>query len=561
MTTLDWIIMLLFFLALVGIVLWVIKHKKDDTSDYFLSGRSETWLAVGAAIFAANIGSEHLVGLAGAGAESGMAMAHWEMHGWLILVLGWVFVPFYAHSRVFTMPEFLFRRYNKNASSTLSIITLLSYVLTKVSVAAFTGGIFLEAVLGIDFWYGAIGLVLLTGIFTVLGGMKGIMTISVVQAPILIAGAILILILGLLKLGGGGIIDGWQEMVKYASADGATNMHLFHPKGDMWYNKFPGVSVFFGAAIIGFWYWCTDQHIVQRALAAKNLTQARRGAIFAGFLKLLPVFMFLIPGMIAAALRTKGVDGFDFDSNDKAYGSLVGNLLPMGIKGLVVVGFLAALMTSLAAHFNSSATLFTIDFYKHYRPDTSEHKLVWVGRIATISVVLLGLVWIPIMRSLGAVLYEYLQNVQSLIAPAIAAVFLLGVFNRKITPKAGQWGLIIGTLIGLFRLILMIFDPGTHFDVVTQKLITDPSLHTGLFSILKINWLHFCIMLFFFTMALMVVISFFTPKAGEKQLQGITYFSQSPEQMEETRKSWNAWDVVTTLVVLGACVAFYIYFW
>jgi SSS family solute:Na+ symporter len=561
MSFLDWIILVLFLGALIGIVLWVLKHKKDDTSDYFLSGRSETWLAVGAAIFAANIGSEHLVGLAGAGAESGMAMAHWEMHGWLILILGWVFVPFYAHSKVFTMPEFLMKRFNKETSSTLSIITLISYVLTKVSVTAFTGGIFLETVLGINFWVGAIGLVLLTGIFTVLGGMKGIMTISVVQTPILIAGAITILILGLLKVGGGGLLDGWNAVKEIASANGATNMHLIHPKGDVWYDKFPGISVFFGAAIIGFWYWCTDQHIVQRALAAKNLNHARKGTIFAGFLKILPVFMFLIPGMIAAALKAKGVAGFDFDSNDKAYGSLVTNLLPMGVKGLVVVGFVAALMTSLAAHFNSSATLFTIDFYKHYRPNESEHKLVIVGRIATISVVLLGLVWIRIMKSLGAVLYEYLQNVQSLIAPAIAAVFLLGVFHRKITPKAGQWGLIIGSLVGLFRLVLMIFDPGSHFDQVTEKLVTDPSMHTGIFSILKINWIHFCIFLFFFTMALMVIISFFTPKATEKQLQGITYFSQSPEQMAETRNSWSKWDVFTTLIVIAVCVVFYIYFW
>ncbi len=176
MATLDWIILIVFLMSLFGIVWWVMRHKKDNTSDYFLSGRSETWLAVGAAIFAANIGSEHLVGLAGAGAESGMAMAHWEMQGWMILILGWVFVPFYAHSRVFTMPEFLYKRFNKNTSSTLSVITLISYVLTKVSVTAFTGGIFLQSVIGIDFWYGAIGLVLLTGIFTVLGGMKGIMT-------------------------------------------------------------------------------------------------------------------------------------------------------------------------------------------------------------------------------------------------------------------------------------------------------------------------------------------------------------------------------------------------
>ena len=558
MATLDWIIMIGFFLCLVGIVLWVVKHKKDNTSDYFLSGRSETWLVVGAAIFAANIGSEHLVGLSGTGAESGMAMAHWEMQGWMILVLGWVFVPFYAHSKVFTMPEFLSRRYNANTSSTLSIITLVSYVLTKVSVTAFTGGIFLQSVIGINFWYGAIGLVLLTGIFTVLGGMKGIMTISVIQTPILLLGAFTILILGLLKVGGGGLIDGWHEVVKYASSNGSTNMHLFHPKGDVWYDKFPGVSVIFGAAIIGFWYWCTDQHIVQRTLAAKDLKNARRGTILAGFLKILPVFIFLVPGMIASALRGKGV--LMFTDNNEAYGTLVRTLLPIGVKGIVVVGFIAALMTSLAAHFNSSATLFTIDFYKIKRPNASEHQLVWIGRVATISVVLLGLVWIPIMKSLGSVLYEYLQNVQSLIAPAIAAVFLLGVFNRKITPKAGEWGLLIGALIGLFRLCLMVFDPGTSFDAA-QKMITNPALRSGLFTILNINWIHFCIFLFFFTMALMVVISMFTPKAGEQQLQGITYFSQSPEQVKETRDSWSAIDVVTSLVVVAVCVIFYIYFW
>jgi SSS family solute:Na+ symporter len=544
MATLDWIIILLFLFCLIGIVIWVVKRGKDDTSDYFLSGRSETWLAVGAAIFAANIGSEHLVGLAGAGAESGLAMAHWEMQGWMILVLGWVFVPFYAHSKVFTMPEFLLKRYNKNTSSTLSIITLISYVLTKVSVTAFTGGIFLESVIGIDFWFGAIGLVLLTGIFTVLGGMKGIMTISVIQTPILIVGAFTIFILGLLKVGGGGIMDGWHEVTKYAG----NNMHLIHAKGDPWYDKFPGVGVFFGAAIIGFWYWCTDQHIVQRALAAKNLSHARKGTILAGFLKILPVFMFLIPGMIAAALKAKGVPGFDFDSNDKAYGSMVTNLLPIGVKGIVVVGFIAALMTSLAAHFNSSATLFTIDFYKNYRPQASEHKLVLVGRIATIVVVVLGLVWIPIMRGLGSVLYEYLQNVQSLIAPAIAAVFVLGVFNRRITPKAGEWGLLLGFFIGMFRLTLMIFKGSISPDSVFGML-------------LAINWLHFCLFLFFFTMAVMVLISMFTPKAGVEQLQGLTYFSQSPEQIAETRNSWSAVDVVTSLIVVASCVAFYVIFW
>jgi len=545
MAFLDWTIIALFIMALIGICIWVMKNKTGNTSDFFLSGRSETWLTVGAAIFAANIGSEHLVGLAGAGAENGMAMAHWEMQGWMILILGWVFVPFYAHSKVFTMPEFLSRRFNQNTSSTLSIITLISYVLTKVSVTAFTGGIFLETIMGIDFWYGAIGLVLLTGIFSVLGGMKGIMMISVIQTPILIIGAFSILFLGMYKLGDGGIVDGWNAIWAYMG----EKRHLIHSDpADPFYSQFPGVGVIVGAAIIGFWYWCTDQHIVQRVLAAKDLKNARRGTIFAGYLKVLPVFMFLIPGMIAAALKAKGVDGFDFDSNDKAFGSMVVNLLPIGAKGLVTVGFIAALVTSLAAHFNSSATLFTIDFYKIKHPNATEKRLVWVGRLATITVVLLGLVWIPIMRGLGNVLYEYLQNVQSLIAPAIAAVFTLGVFTKRVTPKAGEYGLLIGFLIGLSRLTLMVFSSSIPADSIFGQ-------------ILAINWLHFSIFLFLFTMVLMYVISYFTPSATEEQLKGITFLTQSPEQIAETRSSWSKADVLTSLGVVAICVLFYIYFW
>jgi SSS family solute:Na+ symporter len=541
MQLLDWIVIVLFFGGIAWMVYRAVKKvDSDTTSDYFLSGRNETWVAVGAAIFAANIGSEHLVGLAGAGAESGMAMAHWEMQGWMILLLGWVFVPFYAHSRVFTMPEFLLKRFNKNTSSTLSIITLISYVLTKVSVTAFTGGIFLESLLGIDFWYGAIGLVLLTGIFTVFGGMKGVMTISVIQTPILIVGSIAILILGLLKLGDGCISNGWAAMLEHAG----NNRHLVHSEpSDPLFSKFPGVGVILGAAIIGFWYWCTDQHIVQRVLASKNLDHARKGTIFAGYLKILPVFMFLIPGMIAAALKAKGVHGFDFDTNDKAFGSMVLNLLPVGVKGFVTVGFIAALVTSLAAHFNSSATLFTIDFYKQHRPSASEARLVWVGRMATVAVVFLGLIWIPIMKGLGNVLYEYLQEVQSLIAPAIAAVFLMGVFSKKITPKAGEWGLLIGFLIGMFRLGVMILKP------------------ESMMWFIDINWLVFCIFLFLFTILFMIVISFFTPQADEEKLKGITYFSQSAEQKAETRDSWNYWDVIASAGVVAICVAFYVYFW
>ncbi len=540
MATIDWLILVLFFFGLAGIIIWVIKHKKEDTSDYFLAGRDAGWIAIGASIFAANIGSEHLVGLAGAGAQSGMAMAHWEMQGWLILVLGWLFVPFYEHSKVFTMPEFLERRFNSGSRSFLSIITLISYVLTKVSVTAFTGGLFLKTVLQIDtmwgidfFWVSAVGLVLLTGVFTILGGMKGIMKISVLQTPILIVGSVIIFILGLEKVGG------WGEVMKYCG----NNVHLMRPASDP---KFPWTGVILGSAIIGFWYWCTDQQIVQRVLSARNETQARRGTVFAAYLKILPVFMFLIPGMIAYAMKQKGILNMP-DAND-AYPLLVTILLPVGVKGIVIVGFLCALMSSLAAHFNSSATLFTIDFFKIYHPEASEAKLVVVGRIATAAVVVLGLVWIPIMRSLGSVLYEYLQNVQSLIAPAIAAVFLMGVFSRKITPKAGQWALITGFCLGMFRLVLMVFQshiaPGSLFG-----------------QLLAVNWLHFCIFLFLLCIVLMYVISRFTPKATKEQLVGLTYASTSIEERKATRSSWSYWDVINSVVIIGIIMIFYAYFW
>ena len=381
---------------------------------------------MGASIFASNIGSEHLVGLAGTGYESGMAMAHWEMHAWVILLLGWVFVPFYARAKVFTMPEFLEKRYTPSARTFLSVVSLISYVLTKVSVTVYAGGVVFKTVLGIDefmgidfFWIGALSLVILTGLFTVLGGMKAVLYTSIIQAPVLIIGSIVILIAGLIKIGGWGELQGIM----------GAQMKLIRPASDP---EFPWTAVVFGSAIIGLWYWCTDQYIVQRTLSAKNQTEARRGTIFAGYMKLLPVFIFMIPGMIAFAMNQKGM--INLASSDQAFPTLVSVLLPAGIKGIVVGGLVAALMSSLASLFNSSATLFTVDFYKKYRPASSEKHLVRVGRIATATVVVLGILWIPLMKEIADVLYEYIQNVQSVVAPAIAAVFFLGVFSKRITP-------------------------------------------------------------------------------------------------------------------------------
>ncbi|MCR4612827.1 MAG: SSS family transporter, partial [Bacteroidaceae bacterium] len=341
---LDWAIL---GVGLLGVV-WAVWHsivkdkkkQKGEDSSAYLFGKGEPWYVIGMAIFAANIGSEHLVGLAGTGAKDGVGMAHWEMQGWMILILGWLFVPFYQllinkMGKIITMPDFLKFRYTQRTGSWLSIITLVAYVLTKVSVTAFTGGIFFEYLLGLNFWVGAIGLIAVTAVFTVFGGMKGVMTLSSIQTPILIIGSFLVLFLGLAALGGGSIVEGWGTMMDTARQmhDGYGINHMFHTDpGDPMYAEYPGYVVFIGASIIGFWYWCTDQHIVQRVLGqvpgednAAVMARARRGTIAAGFFKILPCFMFLIPGMIAAGLAQKGINGFVMDDTDAAFALMVKN--------------------------------------------------------------------------------------------------------------------------------------------------------------------------------------------------------------------------------------------
>ncbi|KAA6349099.1 Sodium/glucose cotransporter [termite gut metagenome] len=562
METLDWIVIGVFCLALIGIVCWVVKQKQKDSADYFLGGRDATWLAIGASIFASNIGSEHLIGLAGAGASSGMAMAHWEIQGWMILILGWVFVPFYSRSMVYTMPEFLERRYNPQSRTILSVISLLSYVLTKVAVTVYAGGLVFQQVFGIKelwgidfFWMAAIGLVLITALYTVFGGMKSVLYTSVLQTPILLLGSLIILVLGFKELGG------WDEMMKVCGAVtvneyGDSMTSLIRSNSDA---NFPWLGALIGSAIIGFWYWCTDQYIVQRVLSGKNEREARRGAIFGAYLKLLPVFLFLIPGMIAFALHQKMMPGGGFlplleNGNvnaDAAFPTLVAKLLPAGLKGLVVCGILAALMSSLASLFNSSAMLFTIDFYKRFKPQTPEKKLVRIGQVATVIIVALGILWIPIMRGVGDVLYTYLQDVQSVLAPGIAAAFLLGICWKRTSAQGGMWGLIAGMVIGLTRL-----GAKVYYSIAADS---GSSLFKYLFY--DINWLFFCGWMFLFCIIVVIAVSYATSAPSADKIQGLVFGTETPQQKANTRAGWTHWDIIHTAIILAITAVFYWYFW
>ena len=564
MALLDWIVIGVFCCALIGIVLWVVSQKNDNSADYFLGGKDATWIAIGASIFASNIGSEHLIGLAGAGASSGMAMAHWEIQGWMILILGWVFVPFYTRSMVYTMPEFLERRFNTQSRTILSVISLISYVLTKVAVTVYAGGLVFQQVFGIEelwgidfFWIAAIGLVLITAIYTIFGGMKSVLYTSVLQTPILLLGSLIILVLGLRALGS------WDQMLDYCdmkpSYEGATGtmIHLMRSNSDP---QYPWLGALIGSAVIGFWYWCTDQYIVQRVLSGKNERESRRGTIFGAYLKLLPVFLFLIPGMIALALHQKSLGaGATFlpllpdgtPNADAAFPTLVAKILPAGVKGLVVCGILAALMSSLASLFNSSAMLFTIDFWKRLKPQTSEKSLVRIGQTATVVIVILGILWIPIMRSVGNVLYNYLQDVQSVLAPGIASAFLLGITWKRASAKGGMWGLLSGIIIGMTRL-----GAKVYYSNVTDAA---DSWFKAIFY--DFNWLFFCGAMLVVCCLVVILVSLVTEAPDENKIRGLVFGTSTPEQIAATRASWNHWDVIHTVIILGITVAFYIYFW
>ncbi|HQC51033.1 MAG TPA: sodium:solute symporter, partial [bacterium] len=412
LSMIDVLILAAYFVVVMGVGFYFTKRESTST-DYFLASRHIGWIAIGASLFATNISSEHFIGLAGTGAASGLAVGHFE---WLaciiVLILGWIFVPFYLKSGVFTMPEFLEKRFNKTARRYLTIISIVGYVLTKISVTLYAGSLLLKHVLGVEPMTGAIIMVVATGAYTIAGGLKAVIYTELFQTFVLIGGALVLTIIGLNQVGG------FEGLYAKLPPD---YFHMFKP----WdHPDFPWTGIIFGAPILGIWYWCTDQYIVQRVLSAKGLDDARSGTIFAGFLKILPVFILVLPGLIAAALWPE-IRG------DMAYPNLVTGLLPVGMKGLVIAGLLAALMSSLAACFNSTSTLFTMDLYKPFRKYASERELVLVGRIATALLVVIGLLWIPFIKYLSSQIYIYLQSVQAYISPPIAVCFLLGLFWKR----------------------------------------------------------------------------------------------------------------------------------
>jgi len=532
--TLDWIVIAGYFLLLLGVAAWVISKKQDNSEDYFLAGRNMGWFVVGSSIFASNIGSEHVVGLAGSGAADKFPLLIYELHAWIVVLLGWVFLPFYLRSGVFTMPEFLEKRYNSKARWFLSLFSLAAYVLTKVSVTLYAGGIVISTLIGVSFMTGALATVILTGIYTVLGGMRAVVYTETLQAIILVIGAATLTFLGLQAAGG------WNSVVEEV---GPQYMNMWRSMDD---TDYPWHWLVFSSTIVGIWYWCTDQVIVQRVLTAKNIKEARRGSIFGAFLKLTPVLLFLIPGVIALVLKQRGQ--LEWDTPDQAFPALMMAILPAGLRGLVAAGLMAALMSSLASVFNSCSTLFTIDIYKKIRPDASESQMVRVGRIATAVVVLLGVAWVPVIEQLaGGTLYGYLQNVQSYIAPPITAVFLLGIFSSRINSNGALATLFSGLAIAAVRLTLEVFKDSLDTDSIG-------------YAIADMNFLKFSSFFFLYCVAIAVLVSMFSAKPSLEKLDGLTFPTVSEEQKAINRSSYNWIDITASIFIIAMVIFVMIYF-
>jgi len=583
--TLDWIAIGAYFALLAGVAIWVINQREDTAADYFLAGRNLGWWVIGASIFASNIGSEHIVGLAGSGAKDGVALAHYELHAWCLLVLAWVFVPFYMRSQVFTMPEFLERRFSVGSRYILSIVSLITFVLSKIAVGIFAGGIVFSTLLPEmhltigsmelnSFWVGSILVIVLTGLYTMIGGMRAVAYNDAVQVVVLICGSATLTIYGLIKLGGWhelkticgpemfnlwkpivpvGQIATWSPVLEKA-ADG-------HIVKQAWYfnGAFPWLGMMICAPVIGLWYWCTDQYIVQRALGAPNQKIARQGSIFAAFLKLFPVYLFIIPGLICYALAKSGkipelTHSFEVHGSQGAFPMLVKDLLPPGLRGLVVAGLLSALMGSLAGVFNACSTLFTVDIYEKLRPKASQKEIVHMGRIATGVMAVIALLWIPVIQGAHG-LYEYLQAVQGYMAPPIFVVFFLGVFFKRLNAQGCLWAMIIGFILGLFR---MAVDTPVTMGLEGFK---NGYPEGSLFWIVNnINFQYFSILITIVSAIVMVVVSRMTAEPDYARIKGLTFATTSVEEKSETRDSWGSGEVAASALVLAVIIAGYLYF-
>uniref|UniRef100_A0AAY4BJK0 Sodium/myo-inositol cotransporter 2 n=1 Tax=Denticeps clupeoides TaxID=299321 RepID=A0AAY4BJK0_9TELE len=515
LATADIVVLVAYFLVVMAVGLWSMWRTKRNTVDgYFLAGKNMTWWPVGASLFASNVGSGHFIGLAGSGAASGIGATAYEWNGMLmVLVLGWFFLPIYIASGVTTMPEYLQRRFGgRRIQLFLAVLYLFIYIFTKISVDMYAGAVFIQQALRWNIYLAVVVLIAITAFYTIAGGLAAVIYTDAVQTLIMLMGALTLMAFSFVEVGGWqALLDGYSSAVPSVrdpnTTCGIPREDAFHLFRDPVTSDLPWPGVLLGMSLPSLWYWCSDQVIVQRSLASKNLLHAKGGSLMAAYLKVLPFFMMVLPGMISRILYPdevacgdpdvcKEVCGNPVGCSDIAYAKLVMELLPSGLRGLMMAVMLAALMSSLTSIFNSSSTIFTMDLWRHLRPQVSEWELMIVGRVFVLVLVVVSVLWIPLVQaSQGGQLFIYIQSISIYLQPPVSVVFMAGCFWKRTNEKGAFWGLVLGLLVGCVRMVLdfvypvpLCYEPDSRPDIIKY-----------------VHYLYFSIILSTFTLVVVLI--------------------------------------------------------
>ncbi|XP_041134169.1 sodium/glucose cotransporter 4 [Polyodon spathula] len=552
----DVVVIVIYFVLVIAVGIWSsIRASHGTVGGYFLAGRSMTWWPIGASLMSSNVGSGLFIGLAGTGAAGGIAVGGFEWNAaWVLIALGWVFVPVYIAAGVVTMPEYLKKRFGgQRIRIYMSVLSLILYIFTKISTDIFSGGLFIQVSLGWDLYISTVVLLVVTAVYTIAGGLTAVIYTDALQTVIMLVGAFALMFISFEKVG-------WYEglLVKYNEAVPTltvpnTTCHL--PRADAYHmfrdpvsGDLPWPGLIFGLTVLATWNWCTDQVIVQRSLSAKNLSHAKGGSVLCGYLKMLPMFFIVMPGMISRALypddvacvvpsECERICGAKVGCSNIAYPKLVVELMPVGLRGLMIAVMMAALMSSLTSIFNSSSTLFTMDIWKRIRSNATERELMVVGRVFIVILVVVSILWIPIIQSANSgQLFDYIQAITSYLSPPIAALFIMAVFWKRVNEPGAFWGLMIGLVIGFIRMIMEFVYTVPSCGEVDNR----PAL------VKDVHYLYFAMILLTLTAGIITAVSLCTPAIPDQHLIRMTWWTRhSKALLVEMDDPWSQTTAVT----------------
>uniref|UniRef100_A0A4W4DVC3 Solute carrier family 5 member 9 n=1 Tax=Electrophorus electricus TaxID=8005 RepID=A0A4W4DVC3_ELEEL len=532
----DIVVVVVYFVFVLAVGIWSsFRANRGTIGGYFLAGRSMTWWPIGASLMSSNVGSGLFIGLAGTGAAGGIAVGGFEWNvTWVLIALGWIFVPVYIAAGVVTMPEYLRKRFGgQRIRIYMSVLSLILYIFTKISTDIFSGALFIQVSLGWDLYLSTVVLLAVTALYTIAGGLTAVIYTDALQTVIMVVGAfVLMFIVGWYE----GLLEQYGKAVPNVTVPNTT-CHLprpdaFHIFRDPVTGDLPWPGLLFGLTVLAMWVWCTDQVIVQRSLSAKNLSHAKGGSVLGGYLKILPMFFIVMPGMISRALYPDEVGCVEPDQclkicgatvgcSNIAYPKLVVELMPVGMRGLMIAVVMAALMSSLTSIFNSSSTLFTMDIWQRVRRQASERELMVVGRVFILVLVVLSILWIPVIQSANSgQLFDYIQAITSYLAPPITAVFLMAIFWSRVNEHGAFWGLMVGLVVGVVRMVMEFAygTPSCGEEDPRPTLLKD------------VHYLYFALILLALTTLIITAVSLCTDPIPEQHLVRLTWWTRHSQQ-------------------------------